>query len=111
MSRSYRKSPVFKSGSDKFFKRKTNRKLRHGVHASLHIDGNSDAVVLKLAREVSNVYCSFKDGQCKMFGGLSPYQAQVLRNIEALRKSKNPRYEVNESDDLADDYFAKLMRK
>jgi hypothetical protein len=80
MSRSYQKSPVIAPNSNKAFKRQANRRLRHQTRALLYREGNAESLVFKIAREVSNIYDSAKDGKCNMFGGqLDEYTIKAMR--------------------------------
>lgn len=80
MSRSFRKSPVIAPKSNKFFKTKSHRVLRHHVSTLLHNATDLDSLVLPITREVSNIYGSAKDGKCNMFDSKDdPYLPKLMR--------------------------------
>lgn len=66
MSRSYRHSMIagFSNGqSDKYFKQKSNRKLRKKVRMLCNTVEDFDDVNFPLLREVSDIYDGCKDGK------------------------------------------------
>lgn len=66
MSRSYRHSMIagYSNGqSEKYFKRKSNRKFRNKVHRVCKSLEDFDDINFPLLREVSNVYDGSKDGK------------------------------------------------
>lgn len=67
MSRSYRHSMIagFSNGqSDKYFKQKSNRKLRKKVRMLCNTVEDFDDINFPLLREVSDIYDGSKDGKC-----------------------------------------------
>lgn len=85
MSRSFRHTPIIGNAgtSDKDCKRKANRyarkAVRHKLSVTLTTEGDFDALVLPLLREVSNVYNFAKDGRHYMDLVARPHLAEYMR--------------------------------
>lgn len=89
MSRSYKKSPVVSPGSSKLFNSQANRRLRRAVRTRLHVSvvsgADLDALVLPVAREISDLWDGPKDGRCNMFD-VGPDDDFAAELVKLMRK-------------------------
>lgn len=83
MAHSYRKSPVIAPKSNKLFKAKTQRALRHNVKQSL-LSMADEAGLLQYVHHLraisqKKIRCSAKRGRCSLFGETRANVTKLMR--------------------------------